>query len=191
MPLSLSVLDTFPSAGRTFSVLTIRKMPVVLSPVVASVKEVGRVGFLYLDACQSESHFRDLTEHDPCQILDAGGSIDDLESQLLTRRTAVFLQRDMQRIVLVDQHSVIVFLLEPGFDFVVEISEQGADVTVAFDFEMQLQAIAMPVDIAAFVLQRFVAVSCIKFVLLFNDHGTGSPECFSGTIVFYETGASS
>ena len=189
LPGPLSLSETFLSVGRTLSVSTVRKMSVVLSPVIASVKEIGGVGFLNLDTCQSESHFRDLAEHDPCQILDAGGSFDDFESQLLTRRTAVFLQCDMQRIVSIDQHSVIVLLLEPWFNFVVKISKQRADVTVSFDFEMQLQAVAMPVDIAAFVLQCFVAMSCIKFVLLFDDHGTGSPGGFSVTNVFYGTGA--
>ena len=71
----------------------------------------------------------------------------------------------------VDQHAVIVSLFQPRFHFGVEVAEERADVTVSLDFEVTFHSVAMPVQIAAFVLQGFVTVSCVELVLLLNDHG--------------------
>jgi hypothetical protein len=85
------------------------------------------------------------------------------------------LQRFVQGVEPVDQQSVIVVLFQPRFDPRVEVSEQGADLTTAFHFKDATQAIAMTMQVAAFVLQSFIAVGSVEFVLFFDQH-LNAPE---------------
>ena len=159
------------STGRHLRTMAIRKVTVVRSPVLTGIQEIGGVGFLNFDSRQPESHFRDFTEHSPCQILHTGGAVDYLESQLLSGRPAIFLQGVEQGVVAVDQHPVIVLLPEPRFDFVIEVAKQSADITITVHLKMQLQPVAMSVDVAALVPQRFIAMGRIELVMFFDDHG--------------------
>lgn len=70
----------------------------------------------------------------------------------------------------IDQHAVIVVLPQPWLDLRFEVPEQRADVTVSIDYEVALYAVTMTMQIAALVVQGFVAMSGVELVLLLNDH---------------------
>ncbi len=76
----------------------------------------------------------------------------------------------------IDEHPMVVLLFEPRLDPVVKITEQRTDIAVTFDFKVQPEPVSMPVDVAAFVFERFVTMGRIEFVLLFDDHGSRSPR---------------
>jgi len=70
----------------------------------------------------------------------------------------------------VDEHGVIVFCLQPWFNLAVEVAEEGADISIPLDFKKALHSVAMSMQVTAFVLQCFVTMSGVKFVLLLDNH---------------------
>ena len=89
-----------------------------------------------------------------------------LQAEALARPLHVVAQGLVQRIVHVDQHRVIVLGLEKRLDLVVELGEQRRVRPGAFDFEETGYAVPMAVQVAALVVQLFVAVSGVELVLL-------------------------
>ena len=119
---------------------------------------------------QSKPHFGDFGEHDPCEILNAGWSVEQLHLEIFARPAAMVLQCFVQCIVDVDEHAVVVKFLQPWINLFVKGTKQSADVAVTFDLKKTTQAVAMPMQIAALVFERFVAVCCVKLVVFLDDH---------------------
>lgn len=69
-----------------------------------------------------------------------------------------------------NQHCVVVMLLQPRFDLSIKVAEERADVSISFDFKKALETIPVPMQIPALVLKRFVAMRGVELVLLLNDH---------------------
>lgn len=143
---------------------------IVVYPVFARVHDNGRIGFADLNAIQREPELRDFREQHVRQILDGGRHGESLHAKFLARSTFVFAESFVQRIVDVDQHSVIVILFYQWLDLRIEVTEQSRDGTFAFYLEMANQTVAMTVQVAALVFQLFVAMCRVEFVLFANNH---------------------
>ena len=61
-------------------------------------------------------------------------------------------------------------LLEKRFENFVEFSKQSGDRSASFHGKMTDNAVAMPMDVAALVLQFLVAVGSVKLVAFLNVH---------------------
>ena len=112
----------------------------------------------------------DFREQHEAEILNAGREIENFQAERFSRPLGVKSQRLEEWVMPVDQHSVVVLVLQQRFDSLIEIAEQRRQVARSFDFEEARQAIAMAVDVAALVLQFFIAVRGIEFVLLLDNH---------------------
>jgi len=146
------------------------KVPIVCDPVFTRVADGRGISFLNFHERKAKSHLSDLAEQQVTEILYACRTVHHLESKSLPGTCHVLLQCFIERIVDVDQHPVIVELLEPWFDPGVEVAEESADVSVTLHLEMAPQTIPMTVKISAFILQCFVSVCGVKLVLLLDDH---------------------
>ena len=69
-----------------------------------------------------------------------------------------------------NQHRVVIFGLEKRFDYLIEVAEQRADRSRPLDLEKTADAVPMSVQIAALVVQLFVAMRRVKLVVLLDDH---------------------
>ncbi len=146
------------------------EVPIVCNPVFSFITDDRSVGFLNLQQREAKSHLSDLAEQQVAEVLHACRSFHDFEPKCFTSSCHVLLQGFIKRIVNVDQHAMIVILLEPWLNLRVKVSKERADIAVTFHLEVAPQSVAMTMKIPAFIQQCLISVRGVKLVLLLDDH---------------------
>jgi len=143
---------------------------IICHPIRTRVADDRRVSFLHFELGQPESHPGNLRKQFMAKILHTGRAIENAETKNLASSVHVVPQSLVERVMNIDQHPVVVVRFQPGLDLRIKITEQGTDVSVALNIEEAPHSVAMAVQITAFILQRFIAMSSVELVLLLNDH---------------------
>ncbi len=65
---------------------------------------------------------------------------------------------------------MIVLSFQEGLDFSVEVTEERRQRTGSLDFKVAGNSISVSVQVPAFILQIFIPMGCVEFILFLNDH---------------------
>ena len=92
-----------------------------------------------------------------------------------------------ERVVPMNQHPMVIFVLEQRFDQGIKVAEESCHVSSTLHIKEAGQSVAVAVNVAALVVQFFVPMGSVKAVLLVNDHSSAPADViglYDGSVAF-------